>query len=743
MTTPALTRLASRVAAVCGLLLVLLAAPASGQDARLRKSDIVRMLSGSTYSVAEVATIVRTNCLSFTPTDRDMTDFQELGASDAVLTAVRECASRAAAGGDGAGAERPLVLPTYQVEPVSTVVTAPVDSVALVTVLVRRGGQPAAGLPITLRGSGRIEGGATADQAATSGTDGRATVRVPTGTRVARYPLDIASARGVLTGTTSLMLETTPGPAAVLTSPTSPLTYRGGDLELPIRVLDPLGNVVPDAEIAVAGMPEGSVLNRGSTGADGRIEMTLSADDMRDVNRLVISSEGGTLAEIELRLDIRAATMQFVGGTSQTGVPEEPFENPVTVEVYDVAGRPAANVEVQFTVRNGRLDAETLRTGSNGRVSVRVTAGQDASRPVEIRARSGPAEVVASLPVLSREGIVAEVMAQAQRRLAAGDTAAAVTTYRRATDLNPESGPAWVGLADLLMAMGRTEDARFAYEQALEADPDNQAAKAALSSTALSRSVFGADAWGGTTQDNGRDPGIRYAEIRIDPAMGWLRIRGYFDDALNLRHPWLKRGQDDLRDFGGGVDLRWGESRRLTTTLELGRRQQPVSELNENTLLLAQDFRLAGGGGVQIGGWVGRWFDRDDFVVFGEGRFPASRTVAILPSVSYGDNAGSNIELEDGRTATGRAPETEIRGGLKLRVESPAGWGFEPGLAVGSVSSDLSDDFSGSLLDATTQVWVDLGQVRLQGFARYQSPPGTPSFWTFALGFGFDVRARR
>jgi hypothetical protein len=743
MTTSALTRSASRIAALGGLLLLLFAAPALGQDAPLRKSDIVRMLSGSTYSVGEVATIVRSNCLSFTPTDRDMADFRDLGATDAVLEAVRGCASRRAAEGAGANDQRPVVLPTYQVEPVSTLITAPVDSVALVTVLVRRGGQPADGLQITLRGSGDIEGGATADRVATSGADGRATVRVPTGTRVARYPLEIAATRGILTGTTNLTLETTPGPPAVLSSPTSPLTYRGGDLELPIRVLDPLGNVVPDAEIAVAGMPDGSVLNRGSTGADGQLAMTLAAEDMRDVNRLVISSEGGTLAEIELRFDIRAATMQFIAGTSQTGVPEERFENPVTVEVYDVAGQPAANVEVQFTVRNGRLDAETLRTGADGRASVRVTAGSDASRPVEIRARSGPAEVVASLPVLSREGIAAEIMAQAQRRLAAGDTTAAVNTYRRATELNPQSAPAWIGMAELLMATGRTEDARFAYEQALEADPDNQVAKAALSSPALSRSVFGADVWGGTTQDNGRDPGIRYAEVRIDPAFGWLRVRGYFDDALNLRQPWLKRGQDDVRGFGGGIDLRWGESRRLTTTVELGRREQPVSELTENTFLLAQGFRLAGGGGVQVGGWVGRWFDRDDYVVFGEGRFPVSRTVTVLPSVSYGDNAGSNITTGEERLGTGRSPETEVRGGLKLRVESPAGWGFEPGLAIGSVSSDLSDEFSGSLLDATTQIWADLGQVHLQGFVRYQSPPGTPSFWTFALGFGFDVRARR
>lgn len=730
-----------RVVVLGVLALFLAAVPAQAQDAPLRKSDIVRMLSGSTYSVDEVATIVRTNCLSFTPTDRDMADFRDLGANDAVLAAVRRCAEQ---GRTGAAEQRPVVRPTYQVEPVSTIVTAPVDSVALVTVLVRRGGRPAQGLEVILRGSGDIEGGAGTDRAATSGADGRAVLRVPTGTRVAAYPLEIVSGQGVLTGTTSVRLETTAGAPAALSSPTSPLVYEGGDLELPVRVLDAYGNVVPAAEIAVAGMPDGSVIERGTTGEDGRIDMTLSADEMRGVNRLVISSSAGTLAEIELRLEIRAATMQFLErGTSQTGVPGEPFEQPLTVEVRDVAGHPAADVQVRFTVRNGRLSADSVRTGGNGLAAVRVTAGSDASRPVEIRARSGPAEAVVSLPILSPEGVSAEAMALARRRLAAGDTAAAIGAYLRATELNPENAAAWVGLADLEMAAGRTEDARFAYEQALEADPNNEAAKSALSSPALSRSVFGADVWGGTTQDNGRDPGLRYAEVRIDPAIGWLRLRGYYDNALNLRHPWLKRGQDDVEGFGGGVDLRWGTSRRLTTTAELGRREQPISGLTENTFLLAQDFRFAGGSGVQIGGWVGRWFDRDDYVIFGEGRFRASRNVTILPSVSYADEAGSNITTGDERLGTGRSPETEIRGGLKLRVESPNGWGLEPGLAVGSVSSDLSDDFSGSLLDATTQIWANLGQVRIEGFVRYQSPPGTPSFWTFALGFGFDVRARR
>jgi len=732
-----------RVFVVFAVLLAVFAPPAAAQDAPLRKSDIVRMLSGSTYSVAEVATIVRSNCLSFTPTERDLSDFRDLGANDAVLTAVRECAENADPGEAARPAPAPAARPSYEVEPIPGQVIAPVDSVAVVTVFVRRGGRPYGGLEVVLEGSGDIAGGAATDRAGTSGADGRATIRVPTGTRAARYTLAITASGAILTGTTSFVLETTPGPPTVLGSPSSPLTYEGGTLDLPVEVADEFGNAVSGAEVVVAGVPDGSVISRGTTDDDGRIEMSLTAEDLRDVNRLVLSSSEGTLGEIELRFAMQASRMEFVEGTSQAGVPGEPFDAPVTVAVHDAGGNPAVNADVRFTVRNGSLDAEVRRTGRDGRVSVRVTAGADESRPVEIRARSGSADAVVSLPILSRQGVVAETMSRGVRRLEEGDARGAVASFERAVELEPRNANAWAGLGRALAAAGRPQEARTAYEQVLDLDPDNQEANAALDRPDIGRNVFGADFWGGSTVDSDREAGFRYAEVRINPDVEWLEIHGVFDDALNLRHPWLKRGEDDLRSFAGGIDLRWGSARRLTTTVEVGRREQPISDLAQNTFMLAQGVRLESGGNLKVGGWVGRWFDRDDFAVFAEGRFPASRSVTIIPSVSYADEAGSNVLTERGLTATGRAPETEVRGGLKLRIESPGGWGVEPGLAVGSVTSDLSDEFEGSLLDATTQLWVRLGQVRLQGFARYQSPPGTRSFWTVALGFGFDVRAPR
>ena len=57
----------------------------------LQKSEIVRLLTSGTYSSAEVITIIQQNCLSFTPTSRDRTDFRALGASQAILDEIDRC----------------------------------------------------------------------------------------------------------------------------------------------------------------------------------------------------------------------------------------------------------------------------------------------------------------------------------------------------------------------------------------------------------------------------------------------------------------------------------------------------------------------------------------------------------------------------------------------------------------------------------------------------------------------------
>jgi len=62
--------------------------------APLRKSDLVRLLSGSVMSQQEIAQLVSRNCLTFAPTDRDRSDFRRLGAEAGVLAAIDGCARR-------------------------------------------------------------------------------------------------------------------------------------------------------------------------------------------------------------------------------------------------------------------------------------------------------------------------------------------------------------------------------------------------------------------------------------------------------------------------------------------------------------------------------------------------------------------------------------------------------------------------------------------------------------------------
>jgi hypothetical protein len=79
-------------------------------NAPLRKSDLVRLLSGSALSPVELAQLVRRNCLTFQPTDRDRTDFERLGADPALLAAMNDCARRSSAARAAPPVSRPAAV---------------------------------------------------------------------------------------------------------------------------------------------------------------------------------------------------------------------------------------------------------------------------------------------------------------------------------------------------------------------------------------------------------------------------------------------------------------------------------------------------------------------------------------------------------------------------------------------------------------------------------------------------------
>jgi hypothetical protein len=82
--------------ALSAVLAVLLAVQGGAGPVALRKSDLVRLLSGAMMSPVELAQLVRRNCLTFEPTDRDRNDLRLLGGDATLLAAVDDCARRKA-----------------------------------------------------------------------------------------------------------------------------------------------------------------------------------------------------------------------------------------------------------------------------------------------------------------------------------------------------------------------------------------------------------------------------------------------------------------------------------------------------------------------------------------------------------------------------------------------------------------------------------------------------------------------
>ena len=95
--------------------------------APLRKSDLVRLLSGSVMTQQEIAQLVSRNCLTFAPTDRDRQDFRRLGAETPVLGAVDGCARRATrpAPSRPVAIQRPLPSPPSSPSPAPPAVRTP------------------------------------------------------------------------------------------------------------------------------------------------------------------------------------------------------------------------------------------------------------------------------------------------------------------------------------------------------------------------------------------------------------------------------------------------------------------------------------------------------------------------------------------------------------------------------------------------------------------------------------------
>lgn len=617
---------------------------AQNEDRRaLTKSELVRLLVGGVYQPAEIAAIVRRNCLTFEPSARDRADLRDLGATPELMESIDECARRS----------EPLLifLETRRLTAVAG------DTVGVVAEAIRGSG-PAAGVRLVIRGT---ETGAVF--ASTTGPAGRATLRLPVGTAPGVFSFALEAPAHTVRNRPQLLLRVTSGPPArVELEPRRLVAARDAVAPLPVRVAvrDRHGNPVSGVQVAMVGA-------RSATG------------------RAVVSTDSSGVAQ--LMADVRSIVSSLAAGP---------------------AGREGASV----------FDLDVLVAGE-----------PMAKLPLELTVPLGAPNVAGAPPIDPDTTVVAVAETPAREVPAAADSAepaaadsAGPLAADRARDDRPMVDPEAGGL-------GTGGDAA-------EAPPAGRDA-AATAPAPFQAALLEALVWGGGTFGNGDAAGSGAVEVILHPVRA-LRLHGLFDGGLGFHTPLLVRGGESFRTLLGGLEADWGPGRNLTTRLEAGRREQ-AEELFQNLYHLEQAvrFRTAGGSGLlRVGGFFGRWFDRDDWVAYAAIEVPVTGEAGVIAALSSGETVGTNVGDR------GRRADRDSRLSFGGWFEGAGILHVQPLFTVGRVESDDAA-FAGTLVEGRLRLAVAIApSTHLQLQLRHQRPPGDPAATAVAAGLAVRLHRR-
>lgn len=746
---------------VIGLLVLVLGPPGvsnaqvtEGEDP-LRKSDLVRMLASGEHTSTELAQIIRTRCLTFSPAPGDLKDFRALGADEPVLDAIRTCGETPEE--EPAGRALTTSSPLYLLVQ-DTLVRATVgDTFALGVRLLRQSDDaPAAGVRIRLEQ--RAEGAertatAVSVTEARAGGDGRVTFRASAPVSPGGYLLRFDTPQRPLAGTPDARLRVLPG-APTFASVEPPLVEIGAEdadmVRVTARISDSYGNPVPGADVRLLLPPEGRVAGAGVTDERGRAVVSIQRDEVSGASFLILQAG-----------ERRVASLPVV--SAEETVAEDRAVQPETVESEP---RSAAD-SMAFLLAEAERAEEESATGRAQRL-YRAALELD-SRDAEalagmarVHLRKGEYEEA----IWHFQRVVAVDSTRFDARMGVGDAALeaerlelAVHWYRTATEQAPDSVAAWVGLARAYRAAGNEDEEAQALRMALELTPDREELQERLAALRPSSAAVRArlTLWGGngfSNADFDSGSGLQRVSAEVWPEPGVFGLYAEYDrEGIQPERSGLIRGGASFEAWHGGIRAHWGPESNFSTRVEAGLREQPPAEVQQRLFRIEQAYRFGDGTSpdferlaVRVVGTLGDWEgDRgDDYLVRAGADFPVTSGFRVSSDIQYGKARGTWSSTE---MAVRVAQQEEFRFWVTPTYRSPEGWEAEVRLAYGRVENSGLSSWD-TLLEGSVQAAVPLDEIggpslrdvgELVFFYRYQAPGINRHFAFQVLSVGVSL----
>jgi len=177
----------------------------------------------------------------------------------------------------------------------------------------------------------------------------------------------------------------------VLLSGNNATGIPGQEFTLTAQLTDIGGNTLSGIPMTWAPVVPGTVslsTTSSTTDTTGRVSTTVTLGNAAGPVQVQLSTaDGKVTALFTLTVNVVVAGLNLVSGSGQSVLVNQPFPNPLIVQVNDAQNHPVNGVPVTFDLSNGSavLSATSVNTGANGQASITATAGATAG-PVVITA---------------------------------------------------------------------------------------------------------------------------------------------------------------------------------------------------------------------------------------------------------------------------------------------------------------------------------------------------------------------